>query len=144
MSELQEGWAGVEAAWTSPPPVEALQDGSDEGEAATPAADATAADAAAAGEEEEEDGTAAAEAQPQPSFRDAVLAACGAAAGGGGAAGGAAEPLPLLGVLEGAAARLDAMSLDDFPRLLAWSEGLCGISLLPLRCVRCQPCGRVY
>ena len=34
---------------------------------------------------------------------------------------------------DAAAAQLEALSLDDFPRMLAWSEGLCGLTLLPLR-----------
>ena len=97
-----------------------LQDAWAQAEAAwqsVPPADSHSGDGGSAVEPPE------AEQPQQPAFREAVLAAD--------VAGGA---LPLLRLLEGAPARLEALGPNDFPRLLAWSEGLCGLTLLPLRC----------
>lgn len=76
----------------------------------------------------------------QPPFREAALAASRAWAtaaaagnGGGSCAGGFSDAQTVLEIVQGAPARLDGMSLDDFPRLLEWSEGLCSLTLLPLR-----------
>lgn len=123
MTELQEGWAQAEAAWQGPPPAAPgpQADGSSDTEADVGAA--AAGSASAADGKDSGQGEAAA----QPAFRDAALAAW--RAGDGGASGA----LPaLLGAVEGAPAALEALSLDEFPRLLAWSEGLCGLTLLPL------------
>lgn len=118
--ELEEDWAQVEAAWHSAPPP-------------------PAGGGSAAGEQQQQPEGAAgdaaggkAEALPaQPAFRDAALAAASGEAGAE-AAGGA--PALLLAV-EAAPAALQALSPDEFPRLLEWSEGLCGLTLLPLRCL---------
>lgn len=118
--ELAEGWAQVEAAWHGGPPL-------------------PRAGAAAAGEQPPEgaaEGEDAAEALPaQPAFRDAALAAAAGVEAGSEAGAEAAGGAPaLLRAVEAAPTTLQALSPDDFPRLLEWSEGLCGLTLLPLRC----------
>lgn len=105
VGELQEAWAQVEAAWLSTASL--ISDSAADGDGAEPA-----------------------EQQQQPAFRDAALGAWEAACGPG-----AGSPAAVQGMLQSAAAQLGAMSLDDFPRMLAWSQGLCGLTLLPLRCV---------
>ena len=129
VAELQEGWAQAEAAWRSMPQ-HATSSGQGAQEEQRPAADTEGA-----AEAPEED--------LQPPFREAVFAAAHAwaAAAGGEAAeqSDAVAPgeaaLPLLRAVAAAPAALEALSLDEFPRMLAWSEGLCGLTLLPLRWV---------
>ncbi|PSC70572.1 hypothetical protein C2E20_5957 [Micractinium conductrix] len=126
VAELQEGWAQAEAAWRSMPQ-HATSSGQGAQEEQRPAADTEGA-----AEAPEED--------LQPPFREAVFAAAHAwaAAAGGEAAeqSDAVAPgeaaLPLLRAVAAAPAALEALSLDEFPRMLAWSEGLCGLTLLPL------------
>ena len=131
VAELQDAWALAETAWQSLPPSSSQPEGEEAGEGvASPGA------AGAAGEQEE-----------QPPFREAVLAASQAWAcesiasstGSGSGSGSGSHAGLLLEVLQGAGPLLEATSLDDFPRLLTWSEGLCGLTLLPLRCVRASP-----
>lgn len=106
--ELQEAWAQVEAAWLSPPPSPEGSGCADEPAKQQPAA----------------------EQRQQPALRDAALVAWEAAC-----AAGIGSPAMVQGFLQTAAVRLEALSLDAFPRMLAWSEGLCGLTLLPLRWV---------
>ena len=65
---------------------------------------------------------AASQAQQQPLCKAALAASeeagCSAA--------------PLLALVERAPAALAGLSPDDFPRILAWADGLCGLTLLPL------------
>lgn len=162
--ELQEGWARVEAAWSSPPAqaaaaavsavpgtphteeatggskqVDAQQEQEQEQDAA--AQEEPGGQASGQGEVAELPGAAAAmAATQQPTFQEAALAAAAAIGlGGGEGAGCGAAALPLLAAVEAAPALLEGMSLDDFPRLLTWSEGLCGVTLLPLRCGHAGP-----
>ena len=114
VAELQEAWAAAEAAWQSLPPARSQQP------------------------EEGEEARQEVQGQQAP-FQEAVLAASQAWAANSNAtddsSSGSHAGL-LLGVLEGAGPLLEAMGLDDFPRLLTWSEGLCGLTLMPLRCGR--------
>lgn len=103
--EVQEAWAQVEATWLS---------------SASSAVDSNGSGSEPGATEQQ---------RQQPAFRDAALAAWEAAC----PAGGAGSPGAVQGLLQRAAAQLQAMSPDDFPRMLAWSEGLCGLTLLPLR-----------
>lgn len=102
--EVQEAWAQVEATWLS--------------------SASSAVDSNGSGSEAD----AAEQQRRQPAFRDAALAAWEAAC----PAGGAGSPAAVQGLLQSTAAQLQAMNPDDFPRMLAWSEGLCGLTLLPL------------
>lgn len=122
MPELQEAWGQAEAAWQCLPPQPAGAD--DGGEAEVAEADARQEEAASADQ------------QAQPPFGEACLSASRAwAAAGEGAAAGFSDAAAVLQLLEGAPQRLQGLDPDDFPRLLEWSGGLCGLTLLPLRCV---------
>ena len=102
VAELQEGWQQAGAAWCS-------------GGSAPPGAH---------GQE-----------LPQ-TFGEAALAASHAVAaaivnGGDGGSSSATSAGDVLAALASADDWLEALSGDDFPRQLSWSEGLCGLTLLP-------------
>ncbi|EFN57995.1 hypothetical protein CHLNCDRAFT_142159 [Chlorella variabilis] len=154
--ELQEAWALAETAWQSMPPAAARPAAEEQPVAGGSQAGGVKLEAAedAGGEEQARQEPLAAQ---QPPFREAALAASRAWAtaaaagnGGGSCAGGFSDAQTVLEIVQGAPARLDGMSLDDFPRLLEWSEGLCSLTLLPLSLfegrlpvepwVGCRPC----
>lgn len=146
--ELQEDWARVEAAWATPParPAAATEDAAEDAARHDQQDDVQLQQQQRAAAAEEAPGAqvaglpaaaACTRATQQPPFQEAALGAaatCGLAVGG--SAGGGAPALPLLAAVDAAPALLAGMSLDEFPRLLAWSDGLCGVTLLPLRCGR--------
>lgn len=138
----------MEAAWAAPPAQPAAQAVADSAVGDSEQRDVqqelhqqqqqTAAVEDAAGGEEADlpKPAACTAAAQQPPFQEAALAAAAACGLAGDEAGGGVPALPLLAAVEAAPTLLAAMSLDEFPRLLEWSEGLCGLTLLPLRCVR--------
>ena len=109
VAELQEGWQQAEAAWCSgggvPPGAQDQEQSQTFGEAALAASHAVAAASVVDGDS-------------------------GSSSSDSGAATAAGD---VLAALAGAGDWLEALSGDDFPRQLSWSEGLCGLTLLPLR-----------
>jgi hypothetical protein len=153
VGELQAAWGRCQAAWEAQAPAHA--------ELAAASGTAGAAGAGAIEEAYSGDddalpaggssGTAepGATATSVASFSEAVLlsssglggeqaegASPSAGEGEGGEQGGAlagAGPLEAqLGALQRAGAEAEALPLDEFPRMLEWSEGLDGLTLLPL------------
>lgn len=100
--ELQQGWARCQAAWDS----ECSMDGG----------------AGQAGGQPSVKGETGPLSSP-PSFGEAVLAAAGAMG---------LNLSEEMDAVHAAPHTLSAMSLDDFPRLLAWCDGLDALTLLPL------------
>jgi hypothetical protein len=186
VADLQQAWAGVEAAWRSlPPGLQAMAEGGAplEGEqplngaaqhpgmdgGVEPSMDADQQQPGQQAESREQPGQQQGqsrenggadqqlegqleaqgsghlgqqqkqdEQQAELAFGEEVLEAAGAwsAAQAAGSPGrrAPADATSLLALLDRAPLLLEAMAADDFPRLLEWSEGLCGLTLLPLGC----------